>query len=176
MRIEWIAEHQISSDLHDQITSLRNACFPDGQLSRSYFKQLPHFRILAFDGDLLVGHVGVDHRMMNFGGNPSRVFGAIDVCVNAQHRGRGIAGKLISRLEAEAVASEADLLALIADDHRVYLRSGFQPLDAECEWMAIDEHRNHGILKESLAGELMVKPLKEGLQLQGPVDWLGYLY
>lgn len=176
MRVEWLSEHEVSCDLHEKITSLRNACFPEGQLPRSYFKQLPHFRILAFEGDLLLGHTGVDHRMMNFGGNAYRVFGAVDVCVDAENRGGGIAGQMMSRLEREAIDSEADVMVLIADDHRLYQKLGFQLLDAECEWMAIDEHRNHGILKESLAGELMVKPLKEGLEIEGPVDWLGYLY
>ncbi|MEM7603068.1 MAG: GNAT family N-acetyltransferase [Verrucomicrobiota bacterium] len=176
MQIRWIPEHQIDSALHGEIAALRNACFPDGQHPRSYFKQLPHFRILAFDGDTLIGHAGVDHRVMNFGGNAYRAFGAIDVCVEVAHRGQGIAGIMMSRLEEEAVDSGADVMVLVADDHRLYLRLGFQLLDAECEWMAIDEHRNHGILKESLAGELMIKPLKSGLELDGPVDWLGYLY
>lgn len=176
MRIDLLVEHEIGSGLHHEITALRNACFPKGTHRRSYFKQLPHLRLLAFEGELLVGHMGVDHRMMNFDGEPLRVFGAIDVCVEETYRGRGIGSDLISRLEEEARKSSADLLWLIADDHRVYHKAGFQLLDAECEWLAIDEHRNFGILKGSLRGELMIKPLREGLDPKGPVDLLGYLY
>ncbi|MEM6914986.1 MAG: GNAT family N-acetyltransferase [Verrucomicrobiota bacterium] len=176
MHIDLVFEHEIRSDLHREITGLRNASFPAGALPRSYFKQLPHFRILAFEEDVLVGHLGVDHRVMNFAGNPLRVFGAIDVCVAASHRRKGIGSEMISCLEEEARKSEADLLLLIADDHRVYRKAGFELLKAECEWLAIDDHKNHGLLQESLDGELLIKPLRPELVPAGPVDFLGYLY
>ena len=47
MEIIRTIESNILADVHRQITNLHNACFRS-TLSRSYFKQLSHFRYLVF--------------------------------------------------------------------------------------------------------------------------------
>lgn len=58
MKIIKIIEFDIEEATHHQITRLRNICFPEAKSERSYYKQLPHFRYLAFEKDLLIGHMG----------------------------------------------------------------------------------------------------------------------
>ena len=51
--IKRFIEFEISSDIHSQIIKLKNKCFPDFQKTRSYYKQLPHFRYIVFEGKTL---------------------------------------------------------------------------------------------------------------------------
>ena len=178
MPIETRIEHELKPETHAEIAALRSASFPECQHARSYLKQLPHFRLLAceeVDGPL-VGHLGMDHRMMRFGEEVAKVFGIIDLCVAEKYRGRGIGGSLLA--EAERVACEAgiDALFLFALDRRLYERHGFEMLDAECTWMRIDEHLSLGMTTENIVGEIMIKRLNAELNLDGPIDLLGYLY
>ncbi|HFK4370176.1 TPA: GNAT family N-acetyltransferase, partial [Vibrio parahaemolyticus] len=42
--MEIVQEIDVSELHHKAIEALRNQAFPDSQVSRSYFKQLPHMR------------------------------------------------------------------------------------------------------------------------------------
>ncbi len=46
------------------IETLRNQSFPDHQVERSYFKQLPHMRALQYEENQLIGYLGLDYRMI----------------------------------------------------------------------------------------------------------------
>ena len=176
MQIIERIEYAIGPDWHDQITSLRNACFPDCVQDRSYFKQLPHFRLLAFEGEQLVGHLGIDHRMMTWGGVPSPVFGVIDLCVHSEARGQGIATRLLQRAEEIAQKAEIEFMVLISQAHRLYQRNGYVAVSATCSWLRIDEHTNYGVAVERFEEELMIKGLQGKSIPDGPVDFLGYMF
>ena len=88
MKIKRFIEFEISSALHSQITKLKNKCFPDSQKMRSYYKQLPHFRFLVFDKEKLIGHMGVDHRVILVGETPKFIFGIIDLCIGINYRNK----------------------------------------------------------------------------------------
>ena len=75
MIIEKRIEYDIAPSMHGQITDLKNACFPGYEKPRSYYKQLPHFRFLAFDSDQLIGHLGIDHRVISVGDDIFTIFG-----------------------------------------------------------------------------------------------------
>ena len=177
MRIDTYIEHNLEPATHAEIAELRRACFPEDESGRSYFKQLPHFRLLARDdSSKVIGHLGVDHRMMTFGGQVAAVFGAIDLCVAEGSRRKGIAGSLLAELERLARRSGVDVLFLVASDKRLYQRCGFEDIDAHCSWLRIDEHANYGVASEEIVGELMIKPLNSEFVPTGPIDFLGYLF
>ena len=44
--MEIISEIEVSKQQHQAITTLRNRSFPEHQVQRSYYKQLPHMRAL----------------------------------------------------------------------------------------------------------------------------------
>ena len=176
MVIERRLESEISSDTHRAIQALRNSCFVEHQVSRSYGKQLPHFRILASDQDDLVGHVGVDHRVMRFDDQVCSVFGVVDLCVAEGMRGKGIGGALISSVEEYARKGRIDAMFLLCYRPELYLRHGFKSLDAQCNWLGIDEHKNLGVLSEYIAGAIMIKSLGMDRLPTGPIDFLGYMF
>ena len=176
MHIERLLEYEISPDTHRAIQALRNSCFVEHQVSRSYGKQLPHFRILASEGQELVGHVGVDHRVMRFDEQVYSVFGVVDLCVAEDMRGKGIGGALLLKIEEYARKGGIDVLFLLCYRPDLYLRHSFQGLDAECNWLGIDEHKNLGMLSENLSGAIMMKPLGMDRLPAGPIDFLGYMF
>ena len=159
MHIEEKIEHDIDPQLQDEITRLRNDCFPEDSKERSYFKQLPHFRFLAFEDEILVGQMGIDHRMISVGNSVFSIFGVIDLCIATSYRNRGIASEF-----------------LVADDHRLYQKNGFQFISTDLTWLKIDEHINYGVGRERFENELMVKQTGKKIWPDGPVDLLGYLF
>ncbi|HHF2973802.1 TPA: GNAT family N-acetyltransferase, partial [Vibrio diabolicus] len=87
---------------HKSIEALRNQAFPDNQVSRSYFKQLPHMRALHFQGEQLVGYLGLDYRVVSVGGEIHKVLGVIDFCVDERYRGQGIGSFMLSEVSSFA--------------------------------------------------------------------------
>ena len=87
MEIIKTIEFDISKYTHQQITNLRNNSFPKNTKPRSYYKQLPHFRYLAFDRDTLVAHMGIEHRVIRVGDSVFTIFGVVDLCVKQSDRG-----------------------------------------------------------------------------------------
>jgi len=173
---ETIVEHRLSRHQRAQITALRNANFPEHAVPRSYFKQLPHVRMLASEAGQLVGYTGVDHRVIRLGAQPVTTFGIIDLCVSAEHRGLGIASTLVKEVCVLGETAAADFVILCADDARLYLRHGFAKKSNVCSWLKIDDHQNYGIARESLADCLMVKALGATPWTDEDVDLLGYLF
>ncbi len=80
--------------------------------------------------------------------------------------------------EAESLAKEhnIDCMVLLASDFRLYKRAGFIPINSVCQWLRIKEHTNYGIAVETIEDELMLKPLAKNLVVQGPIDFLGYMF
>ena len=176
IQIRRYLEHEISQHLHSTIKSLRNDCFPEHRVPRSYGKQFPHFRFLAFADEQLVGNLGVDHRAMRFGEQIYSVFGVVDLCVAEDKRGCGIGGRLLSSLEENANEGDVDALILGAHQPDLYLNHGFVGIDADCSWLGIDEHKSLGVIEEKISGELMIKLIGIEESPTGPIDFLGYMF
>ncbi|WP_053693134.1 GNAT family N-acetyltransferase [Streptomyces sp. WM6372] len=174
MRIEVRAEHQIDSQVHERIHALLEESFA-GYPERSYFKQLPQFRYLAWGDGRLLGHMGIEHRMITNGGTPLRIFGIIDLCVTASARSQGCASRLLSEVESAARSSGADAIVLFADDPRIYLANGYECVQNDGRWLMLHEHETFGIAEKPLDA-LMVKMLSGKRWESGVVDMLGYLF
>lgn len=132
--------------------------------------------MLAYNDDILEGHLEIDHRMIRIGSAPVKIFRVIDLCVAESVRNKGIATLILDEVERLARISGIEALILIADDHRIYKRFGFTAFNAEGNWLRIEEHTNYGIASENLSGELMGKALDHDVNLEDPVDFLGYLF
>lgn len=176
MQIEEKIEYNIDPQLHSEITRLRNDCFPEHSTERSYLKQLPHFRFLAYEDGILVGQMGIDHRVISVGKSVFSIFGVIDLCISSSYRNRGIATALLEQLSALAKEKGIDFLFLVADDYRLYQKNGFQPISTDLTWLRIDEHKNYGVGMEHIENELMIKQTGKKVWPDEPVDLLGYLF
>ncbi|WP_413409094.1 GNAT family N-acetyltransferase [Paenibacillus amylolyticus] len=144
---------------------------------RLFFKQIPHGRVLAFTPDnQLVGHVGLDYRMMNLNGKPIRVLGIIDLCVSPAIRSQGIASLLISEVERLATG-RVDFVLLFADHEELYSKNGFETVNNTCKWLKIDHETltTVGVGTQAVEG-LMIKEVGNMPWGEGELDFLGYLY
>ena len=176
MKITRIIEFDISKDVHRQITKLKNLSFPETKRNRSYFKQLPHFRYLVFEGDLLIGHMGVDHRVIRVGDRVFSIFGIIALCVKPSHQGKGIASELLEAVTRLARDKSIDFLFLVAHDNRIYLKNGFQAVSTQCSWLGIEDHNNCGVLTETIEEDFMIKQTGDKTWVDKPIDLLGYMF
>lgn len=175
LSLKKINEWQLEGPVEAAITTLRNRCFPDHQKPRSYYKTRPQLRLLAFQGKRLVAHLGVEHRVIAVAEQPLKIFGVVDLCVAPENRGQGLASRLLEELRDLAERSQVEALLLAADDHRLYLRHGFQSLTVSCSWLRVEDHKNYGVAEELLQGVLMVCPLGQAWP-EGAVDMLGTLF
>ena len=177
MNIITVIEFDISKNLHQQITELRNSAFPlEHTKPRSYYKQLPHFRYLAFSKDQLIGHMGVDHRVISVGDSIFTIFGVIDLCIKPSHQQQGIASQLLDSLTKLAREKSIDFLFSVVEDNRIYLKNGFNIVSNYCSWLRIHEHKNYGVAVEKIEEEFMIKPTGDKLWIDEPIDLLGYMF
>lgn len=143
--------------------------------SRTYLKQLPQRRLLATDSATIIGHLGLEHRVIGLNGDPATILGVLDVCVTTPQRGHGIASSMLQYVEELARRFEIEFLMLFAKDARLYERNGFVRADNRLRWVKIDEHQTIGIAEQPLV-ELMIKPLTNRPWSAGLVDLLGYQF
>jgi hypothetical protein len=73
-----LTEHQ-----QNQIQALLQICFgtPTFLVTRTYYKQILSRRLLAWQSDDSVGHMGVEHRGISVAKIPLKIFGVIDLCI-----------------------------------------------------------------------------------------------
>lgn len=176
MKIIRTIEYDIPANIHQQIIELRNSCFSENVKTRSYFKQLPHFRYLVFADNLLVAHMGVDHRVIRVGNSIFTIFGVIDLCVVQSHRRRGIASKLLILLTELAREKSVDFLFLVSHNDAIYLNNGFKAVSQYCSWLGIEDDRNCGVLVEKIEENFMVKQTGDRQWVNEPIDLLGYMF
>jgi GNAT superfamily N-acetyltransferase len=176
MLIERIEEFALTAPVLAQVRDLVQVAFPGYPPDRPYFKLRPHFRFLAWNDDALVGHLGVDHRVIRVGAEALSIFGVIDLCVTPSYQHRSLAMQLLQQLESLARDTQRGAIVLFADDHRLYTANGYQRIEAPCTWMMVDGHRTLGITTQSLGDCLMVKPITLAHWPDGPIDLLGYLF
>jgi GNAT superfamily N-acetyltransferase len=177
--IEIVAmpEYAISAEVCSQLQILLDQCFPDIFERRTYFKQLPHVRLVAMDEGSVVGQVGIDGRIVNVGGTIVSIFGIIDLAVRPEMRGKRIGTQLLAEAERIARAGEREFLVAMADRHDLYLKEGYvrvQP--ALTKWLAVEDRQSVELMTRDLSGCFMVKPLAEKSWPAGTIDMLGYLF
>ncbi|RCS21484.1 GNAT family N-acetyltransferase [Phyllobacterium salinisoli] len=172
-----INEYEIDPAKTTKIVSLLDECFPDTFDGRSYFKQLPHFRYLVFQNEALIGHMGVDHRVIKAGGKAIRIFGIIDLCVKPDHRRTGIAGRLLRSVEALAEKSNVDFLVLMGDDDTLYKSNGFEHVSpAMTRWLAVEDVESVSVIEKDLSNCFLIKGMKSDNWPKGKIDMLGHLF
>lgn len=169
-------EYDMDAKLEKSIRSLLKESFPDSYPeNRIYYKQIPHFRYLAYDKELLIAQAGLDYRVMNLNETPIKVLGIIDLCVKKEYRCNNVATQLLNRVEELARARGMDFLLLFADVDGVYVKNGFIHVKNTCKWLKLNEHKTLGIGEEEIE-ELMIKKIGYKDWEAGTLDMLGYLY
>lgn len=177
--VEHIPELDLDAATRQQIADLVQEVFPEGEyLGRHYYKQLAHSRLIIREAGRLVGHAGLDYRVMAMNGQVIKVLGIIDLAVLPTHQGKGLGGALLKYAEklARNSAGGVDFLFLVADIHEYYRKYGFELAETQMQWLAIDQHKNHGVLDKYFNDCLMYKQTGAISWQNGTLDMLGYWY
>lgn len=173
--MEVVAEIDLTEHTQVSIQRLRNGCFPEHKVGRSYYKQLPHYRMLKYSNGQLIGHMGLDYRVINAGETVYKTLGVIDFCVRKADRGKGIGTSMLTALIEYAKTRDVDFVILISDLSGFYIRNGFQQVVAHSSWLRLDEHKNYGVAFEHVE-DLFIMPISGKEWKSGHIDWLGYMF
>jgi predicted N-acetyltransferase YhbS len=171
-----MADRDVRGAWLTELQGLLSTCFPEFLAERTYYKQVPHTRLLARTGGRLVGQVGIDDRVMRFDDRPARVFGLVDLCVAPQARGIGCGRALIRGVEKLARRIDINALVALADRPEIYSAAGFTTCDVDATWLAIHDLRSVSVLNRRLDRVFQVKLLRQDLELPRRVDFLGHMF
>ena len=171
-----IEEYRLEEGQHQAITRLLERAFPGYPSGRSYFKQLPSFRFLAYADDRLAGHLAIEHRMIRAGNSPVRIFGISDLCVDPDLQLQQMGRQLLEAAEREAALHAIDFLVLIGHEQAFYQKMGYSPQNNRCRWVSIGDHQSIGLVEGRLPGGLWIKPVSGKIWGDGVIDFLGYMF
>lgn len=176
MTITHTPDYQLSSTQQITIADLLQLTFPSYPPTRTHFRQLPHFRILAHDDSgTLLGHIAIEHRMVNNAGQILRIFGLADVAIHPDQQNKGLGSKLLQFTEQLARDTAVDALLLIAAEPEFYLKNDFLAVENDCKWLFLQGDQTLGVLQRRLSG-VMVKMLQGGEWRSGQLDLLGHIF
>lgn len=175
MNIQRIEEHELTTAVRDQIGKLLQEGFGVYPEGRSFYKQLPDFRFLAWDGDALLGHLAAEYRVVNVGGTVLPIFGVADLCVTPSRQQERIATQMLARLEELAGAAGVDFILLTGSEPNVYKGMGFIRLERECCWLLINNLKTLGVIRRTV-NNIMIKPLGDRSWPAGEIDFLGHIF
>ncbi|CAG9296812.1 GNAT family N-acetyltransferase [Celerinatantimonas diazotrophica] len=173
--MDIVYEIKLTKEQHESIKLLRNQSFPEHQSDYSYYKQKPHMRALQYEGDNLVGYLGLDYRAVKVSNEVYSVLGIIDFCVTEEHRGKGIGSLMLSEVTSFAEGTDVDFIILISELEDFYQKRGYTKIEDINSWLRIHEHTNYGVAVDHI-DELFVKSISGKSWSVGHVDWLGYMY
>ena len=177
MRIERIEEFRIHAEVKQAIRELFKLSFPDYPKDQIYFKQIPDFRYLCWQDQILVGHMAIEHRLISLDNKLAKIFGVVDLCVAPAFQRQHIASELLKELESLAMDNEIDFIVLLAKNHELYKNNGFETHNNICRWLIIHESQSFGIARRRVDNSLMVKVIGDRAQWQsGQVDFLGPIF
>lgn len=175
MKIDRIEEFQLEADIREQIAALLKEGFGVYPEGRSFYKQLPSFRFLAWDERTLVGHLAAEYRMVNVGGTPLPIFGVADLCVTPSRQQERIATQMLVKLEGLAKLSEVDFILLTGSEPNVYQGMGFTRIERPCRWLLLNNLKTLGVIRRSV-NNIMIKPLGNRGWPDGEIDFLGHIF
>jgi len=177
LEFETVLEWELGDEAQLDIVALLEACFPGVFEGRTYFKQVPGLRVLAYEDGVLIGHLALEHRVVRVGDAVLRILGIVDLAVVEASRGRGVGAGLLGQAEEIARRAGIGFLVAMADRHDLYLAQGFHGLErAQTRFLAVEDRASHSLVTRDLADIFLVKPLGEVSWPSGEVDLLGHLF
>jgi len=176
MKLHRVEEFQMSSANHEKVQALLQLSFEDYPSKQNFLHQKPTFRYLLLKDKVLIGHLAVDHRIIQLAGKPITIFGITDLCVHKDYQHKKSATKMVQALESLAVEHQIDALMLFTNLFDFYGKLGFTQQNNKCRWLLVQNHVSLGVARRSLENCLMVKLLSDIFWTEGEVDLLGGVF
>lgn len=174
LTVRWISELDADHKVLPFIKDLLSRSFPFYPANRSYIHQIPHYRILGYEGDLLVSHLAISHRKIILNDQVYVVFGLSDFCVHPDYSGKGYSTELLTVLSDKAKSNGVDLLLAFTDSMAYYEKHHFLQVKTRCRWLMTENGRSLGLMERTFSKGLMIKALHANFPKQIQyIDLLG---
>lgn len=177
--ITFVNEFELKPVEITQLNLLLTTVFTTNYNGRAYFKQLCHYRLLLWLDDKIIGHLGIDYRVMNLNNEIVTVFGVVGLAILPTHQGKGYGTRLMREFERIAVMHKGniDFLFLVTDVPAFYERLGFTKTRLTIQWLKIHQGKNYGLGNEHITdSDFMFKKIGDKDWCDGELDMLGYMY
>jgi predicted N-acetyltransferase YhbS/predicted lactoylglutathione lyase len=172
---ERILENDLSAVDEAQIADLLHRSFTTDFGGRSYFRTRHHLRLLIREGGAILAHMALQFRAMRLGGQLVHVATLGDVATDPNHRGKGLATRLLHAAINEARQSRASHLLLFGNAP-LYAAAGFRSTHNLLHYLDLDGAHS-GKLRKEPAAELQVLSLDGGAwNNAAELDLLGGLF
>lgn len=182
MNLIFINEFEISEKISVGISHLLASAFPYADYKgRSFFKQMPQYRLILFNEESeVIGQLAVDYRAMNLGNELIKVWGIVDFAIEIKHQKKGYGTMMMHEFIrlAEENSQNIDFLYLVTDLPEFYKKFGFEQASLEkIKWLKIHDLRTLGLGYEKVDDCLqMYKPISGKAWTGDELDMLGYWY
>ncbi len=176
-QLERVEEFMLDRNDIMNLKALLASCFPEYPEQSTFFTQLPSFRYLAHFDNQLIGHLGVDFRMINNGGQICKALCISDVCVKAGFRKNQLASKMLQQLENDAREKQIDFNILIANDSKIYQHLGYHNCANKFRWLMIQKSHSLGVVQRNLGrNAFMIKSISGKKWSNNVTDLLGPIF
>lgn len=146
MRIEKIAETDLTPADETRIHTLLVRAFNEDFGERSFHQQRHHFRLILREDDRIIGHMALCYRSIRLGDALVTIIGLAEVATDPDHRGKGIASTMMTHAIAAAKDSQA----------AYFLLFGGQPLYAGRGFRAVPNTVKHTALYGAWTGDVQI--------------------
>jgi predicted N-acetyltransferase YhbS len=158
MRIDAIAETDLTAADDAAIAALLERAFSPAFGGKSYYKQRHHLRLVARDPGI-VGHIAVNFRAVLVGDRRFDIAGLAEVGTDPDRRGQGIAGRLLAETIAASRLSMARFILLFGDA-ALYGAAGFRAVPNAVRHVAMSD-AGTGTVQVLDDPSLMILPLAD---------------
>ncbi|MFT5065032.1 MAG: putative N-acetyltransferase YhbS [Yoonia sp.] len=125
MQVERLEEMRLTADEEAQINALILAAFDDSFGDRSFHQQRHHVRLVVREANEIIGHMAICYRAIRLSSQLVTVAGLAEVAVSPSHRGKGIAGAMLTAAIAEVERTQAKFFILFGN-RPIYAGRGFE--------------------------------------------------
>lgn len=178
LTIKVIPEEDFPPQLDSQIKKQLVEAFPHSAWylaeNRGWKGTFPQWSVVVFDSEKSpIAHIGVIERTVTVGGDNFNIFGLQNVYVIEEYRGHGVADKMLSVIEGEALRRALHFGLLFCRPHveSLYLRGGWEPLGRPKIYLSNDE--GEVVERPFVHDSLFFKPITLSQVPKGEIDFNG---
>lgn len=177
MHLEKIEEYNIDTTTQQKIHQLLQDSFGAFPKDRIFLKQVPTFRLLLWDNNVLVAQCAIVFRTVSLDRKPLRIFGIMDLCVDKAYQNQKIGSKILQKIETIAHESNIDFILLFGGTQDFYLQNGFQLVENDCRWVLMKDYKTMGIMTREIPQTLLIKSIsKKNWNEEALLDLMGFVF
>jgi len=177
MHIEKIEEYAIDFTTQQKIHHLLQTSFGQFPEDRIFLKQVPSFRLLVWDNDVLIAQCAIVFRTISLDKVPFRIFGIMDLCVDKHYQNQKIGRRILKQIERIAEENNIDFTLLFGGTQDFYLQNGFQLVQNDCRWVLMKDYKTMGIMTRPIPETLLVKSISnKKWNNSALLDLMGFIF